>query len=100
MTSIPLSSDDTAKLIRLAFAWNCSPRVALRRALDAAVVTVGGMDLTLMSITCPTCHMQSFSQGDIMNGYCGNCREFTNGTVQPVPVAVDGSDPNGSDPAP
>lgn len=29
------------------------------------------------SITCPVCGMVSYNDGDIREGYCGNCHEWT-----------------------
>jgi ribosomal protein L37E len=29
------------------------------------------------SITCPKCGMTSYNPNDVLNGYCGNCHEYT-----------------------
>jgi hypothetical protein len=35
------------------------------------------------SITCPVCGMTSYHPDDIRAGYCGNCHDWTRGTVTP-----------------
>lgn len=30
-----------------------------------------------LSITCPVCGMTSYHPGDVEEGYCGNCRDWT-----------------------
>ena len=29
------------------------------------------------SVTCPRCLMTSYNEGDVREGYCGNCRDWT-----------------------
>ena len=33
------------------------------------------------SITCPRCQMTSYNPNDVLNGYCGNCHDFTSSPV-------------------
>jgi hypothetical protein len=35
----------------------------------------------MTSIVCPQCDRRSFNRNDVEQGFCGNCHEFTHGTV-------------------
>lgn len=38
-----------------------------------------GSQFTPNGFTCPVCTMTSYNPMDEMNGYCGNCHDFTGG---------------------
>ena len=33
------------------------------------------------SFTCPRCHLTSYNENDVREGYCGNCHDWTAGSV-------------------
>lgn len=60
----------------------------VRSLLDAEVsITIGPPGAPASAggpaITCPRCGAVSRSAGDIAQGYCGNCHEWTGGEVTP-----------------
>lgn len=53
--------------------------LAIEAAYAAAIETAAGIARTgpPPSITCPRCQRTSYNPGDIANGYCGACHDFT-----------------------
>jgi len=53
---------------------------------DAAKLVAKKAEAARPSITCPECHMRSYSPEDIKQGYCGKCKWWTSHpTMRKVP---------------